>query len=581
MNRGEACSTSKFQLSLLRLIISISFLYMLCTQETLAAFGLSRSEPMSTNHVGPSITCKSRFYTCGFEQTMPWSHGVMLNRTEIVNNVTTAAVLYPQQRANFLELLKDYMQGTFKSSGDFTFESNLNNVVSMQQDALSRKIPGNQSSQKLLCNINVTKILYRPGERHEQPMYARLLLEENCLWNSHDWIFVEMEPLMMKGPEVISPTLNEMPFVEFPRKGEAVVDIPCLGNGGKYNMLVFYMAPKCLGSTHCSTKYVPGGIMRLPLANESVEIKCPRNERIISDEKSDVSSCLQFPSRIPHGLGYFRGQSWHPYCPQEKKFAINESDNIVIHLVGDSTMEEIYFNIAHRAYSKVKEDSNQWYRSSGCGGGILPEDRSRPCHHWHGHSAQVAFLSFTLFTEPMGWSNREHLPKFGGSPNWASASISETIVFLKKVRKDFPPNARHVVMFNYGLHGASNHGIFQSLYESTLLQLRSGIEDFASLVAVSNTPSNPTRPSYQSMTCGTEPITAMLRDMIACIAKKYKIPFFDRHMLQYGQWNAYRDAVHLKKEAGYEWLSGRIIDELVEAALDVAHASSYAAGKAS
>ena len=111
--------------------------------------------------------------------------------------------------------------------------------------------------------------------------------------------------------------------------------------------------------------------------------------------------------------------------------------------------------------------------------------------------------------------------------------------------------------------------------ESTLLQLRSGIEDFASRVAVSNTPSNPTRSSYQSMTCGTEPITAMLRDIIACIAKKHKIPFFDRHMLQYyGQWNAYRDAVHLKKEADYEWLTGRIIDELVEAALDVAHASS-------
>lgn len=573
MNRGEACYTSKFQLGLLRLIISISLLYVLCTQETLASFGLSRSESTSTNHVGTSTMCKSRFYTCGFEKTVPWSHGVILNRTEIVNNLTTATVSHPLPRANFLELLKDYMQETFKSSGHFTFEANLNNVVSMQQDVLKRNIQGNHSSQKLLCNINVVNVLYRHGERHEQPMYARVLLEENCLWNSHDWIFVEMEPLMMKGPEVMSPTLNEMPLVEFPRKGEAVVDIPCLGNGGKYNMLVFYMAPKCLGSTHCSTKYVPGGILRLPLANESVEIKCPQNERMISLEKSDVNSCLQFPSRW--GMGYFRGQSWHPYCPQEKKVAINESDNIVIHLVGDSTMEEIYFNLARNVVSKLKEDSNQWHRSSGCGGGILPEDKSRPCHHWHGHSAHLAFFSFTLFTEPMGWSNREHLPNFGGSPNWASASISETVVFLKKVKKDFPSNARHVVLFNYGLHGTSNHGIFQSVYERTLLQLRSGIEDFASLVAVSNTPSNPTRPSYQSMTCGTEPITAMLRGTIACIAEKHKIPFFDRYMLQYGQWNAYRDSVHLKKEAGYEWLLGRIIDELVKAALDVAHAGHH------
>ncbi|KNC74489.1 hypothetical protein SARC_12966 [Sphaeroforma arctica JP610] len=196
----------------------------------------------------------------------------------------------------------------------------------------------------------------------------------------------------------------------------------------------------------------------------------------------------------------------------------------MLHLVGDSTMEELVSALVVNGTLKGH---------AGCGGNEKASER--PCHSYYtGTSRGVAF-TFTLITESSGWRTKYKDPQIGNTvAPWNSASLLETCTFITKVREQSSVETRHIVLFNFGLHGESNHGFFRLAYEQALVSLQKNLGHFAGIIAVGISPSNPARKTYKGMDCRSEVNVANAREIIECVASRHGIPVLDRTLMQFG-----------------------------------------------
>ncbi|KNC75781.1 hypothetical protein SARC_11701 [Sphaeroforma arctica JP610] len=401
----------------------------------------------------------------------------------------------------FTELVRD----AFAESNNSDWQTFYSGLITRQMLALE-----NSQVSEQLCYMNFVSTSYRTGKTGEQPLYARITFEETCFLNDRDWVHFEFIPI--DG----APTVNEDAYVTYPSKGVVVVEIPCLSNGG------------------------------------------------ISKSMGDA--CQRMSNKLPFGLGFWSHNQtvWNSYCNTEAPSLPIKDKNIVLHLVGDSTMEELLSAFIVNATLKGH---------TRCGGNV--ESSGRPCHSYYTSTTRGVAFTFTLITEPFGWKAKNIEPQLGTTAApWNSASLSETCTFITKIREQYSVETRHVVLFNFGLHGVSNHGLFRLAYEQALVSIQKNLGYFADIVAVGVSPSNPTRKSYHGMDCRSEVNVARAREIIECVASTHGILVLDRTMMQFGLWSLYKDYVHLGITSRAQELRHFIVDEYVRAAVYVAHASS-------
>lgn len=425
------------------------------------------------------------------------------------------------------------------------------------RDVIYEILAATSDERSCLGNHSVT---YRFGGQDESNgLYAIVKATDYCSLSQEDWVQVDAVPLEKKAPEV-----NEEVVFSVIRPGTVEISVPCLNYGGTYQLVT---SSKYLGTTHCSTKYFSRGPLRIPIGVLTVQLDC--------NTGTDLSNRTHVrPNIMPFGLGYYsHGYSqWHSLSSTVETSSVQSDLShlttsqliVILHLVGDSTTEAVFKSLRKSCSTKVVE--------LGCM--RMPLRKKRPCQSYYrncsnNNPAVIRSISlevaFTFVTEPFGWS-RQYAKHFSPDTPWDSASLEEAISFsgllMKNATNSKKISTRQVVFFNYGLHAVPAN--FPFAFEHALTTLKEKLNQVASIVSVATVPTNPNRTSYTFHNCLTEPNVRSMRKVAECISFRVGVPFFDRSMMQFGQWSAYRDQVHVSEK---HHLSEFIAHEFVKAAL--------------
>lgn len=395
------------------------------------------------------------------------------------------------------------------------------------------------------------QLLFRTIEYNGEETIIRF--NHTCVLHHSDWVHIEVT-----HQDYNSPVINNFTyFLDDQELG--IVLGPCGGvhNAGSYEIGVYYMLPNCLGSTLCDNKHTGKPLM------------WPMYQRV-----HNLSSCThpvrirRTPSnlnRLPHSMGFwpYDGAPEFKSLFEYQRFA-NSSKPMHIYLIGDSTTEQVYTAL------QVHQIGSTEAKSFDCHGN---PSKGRPCISWFHNAEKRISVTFISMYTTLG-----HRPRNMGSTGgdsfraFAPESAAQVIDVIKYRAEAAQPGDAHVVFFNMGLHYSSVNGHFPMFFEKTLLLFKKELSSLGTLVAVTTTPENTMRSSYQHHQCLTEPIVSMINEYTRCISDFYNVLVFDRYLLQRGLTRDFHDAVHLRWSFRPSSLVTRVSRVFVEAATWIANA---------